>query len=185
MPRTIAFPMFHRPRMRRGPYALAPAYVVSPVLVRAMVLIVAFTLFVFLGRWTLRAIGIGARQQRASVLLVTEQGSQASVSLDGGALTRAEDLLKLYAGDRVVTTQGGVSLVFFDGMQMRLRPGADVTIKESGRGEESRIDLRLAKGGFWLKSPTADAFTGSIVRTISSEVFTMTIPSATEAVAGD
>lgn len=178
--------MFRRPRHRRGPYSMAPAGPVSPRILRFVGLGTVVLVVFFSGRWVLGMMGIGNNLQRASAMLLVDDGAQISVSLDGGGLTRADDTLKLYGGDRVVSTTGRFSLVFFDGTILRGENGTDITIRDSSRGaQESAIEARLAKGSVWLKTPAASVFTGSIIRSLQTPSYAMTAPSGTEAVAGE
>lgn len=179
----LSFCMLRRPRHRRGPYALAQEHRVPVGLLRAIVaLMLAVVLFLSL-RSVLSALGVGNRVQAASVVLVLEQGSSVSVSLDNGAMKRAENGLKLYEGDRVVADMGAALLQFFDGTAIRLDRGSDLTVRASGRGTRtSSIDVRLAQGRLWLRTPSATAFSGAITRTVNAEHLSVDLVADTEAI---
>lgn len=177
--------MFTQARQRRGPYALAMPSVL-PRLLRSILLIgiVGFALF-FLGRFILRLFGAGNEVQRSSVLLIVEARGPVNVSLEGGAVQRAEGTLKLYAGDRVST--GGsahASLLFFDGSRARLDQQTDVEIVESARGSsESTLSLTVDRGSLFFQSQPLSVFSGSVLRTVVAGSLTLTIPTGAELVA--
>ncbi len=178
--------MFTRPRLRRGPYALAePSSVLTLLRPVLLVLIVIVALF-FVGRTILRLFGNANELQRSSALLTVEGRGPVNVSLEGGAVQRAEDSLKLYGGDRVATGANGHGVIdFFDGSRLRLDQQTDVTLTESARGStNSTIDLTVPRGTVFLKTPTAAVFSGSIIRTIHTPLLTLSIPSGTMLAAG-
>jgi hypothetical protein len=118
--------------------------------------------------------------------LAIDDGAQVRVALDGGALQRADDGLKVYAGDRVVADSGRFSLLFFDGTLLRGDAGTDVSLQESARGiEQSTIDVRVAKGRVWVRTPSAEAFSGAILRTVETAAWTLQPLSGTELVVDD
>lgn len=173
-------------RHRRGPYALAQPSMV-PGVVRTVVLaaILIVALF-FVGRWILSLFS-GSALARTPVVLIAEGRGPVNVSLEGGAVQRADDTLKLYDGDRVATGNGGHALLlFFDGSRVRLDGTSDLTIGRSERGSEtSTIALTLTRGSVYLQTPTTAAFSGTVLRTIDTPGFSLAIPSRTEAVVSE
>jgi len=174
-------------RHRRGPYALAQPSVL-PGVVRTIILVVilAVALF-FTGRWILSLFGSGSALARTPVVLIAEGRGPVNVSLEGGAVQRAEDSLKLYDGDRVTTGNGGHALLlFFDGSRVRLDAGSDVTIDRSERGSEtSTVALTLTRGSVFVQTPTPAVFSGTVLRTIRTTGFSLALPTRSEAVVNE
>ena len=171
-------------RLRRGPYALAPAEE-SPRRIAAVVAIVAVVAIAFFAvRGVLRWFGSSNVLQRAAVVMAVEPGGSVSVSIEGGAMKRAEDSLKLYEGDRLETSGGGrARLSFFDGSVGRVDETSTLSIEESTEGTESSvIRLDLAMGGLWLKTSDGQTLSGTILRVVETPAFTATIPANAELV---
>ena len=178
--------MFERTRHRRGPYALADGSMVPGVLRTAAVLLVTGIALFFIGRGILRFFGAGENIDRTSVLLMAEPRGAVNVSLEGGAVQRAQDSLKLYVGDKVSTARNGYArLLFFDASRARLNEQTDIVIADTARGTvSSSYAIELTRGSIHLLTPTTAAFSGSIVRTIQTPVLTLTVPPGTELIAG-
>lgn len=178
--------MFFRRRQRRGPYALAAASIL-PSFVRTVVLVMVVGGMLFLiGSWVLKLFGAGNQIARASVLLIVEERGPVNVSIEGGAVQRAEDTLKLYAGDRVSTGGGAnATLFFFDGSRARLGPQTDVELVDSARGtKESTVEFTVERGSLFLQTPTLAVFSGSVLRTVRAGALTLTVPTGVELVVG-
>lgn len=175
--------MFRRYRQRRGPYALATPSVLPALALRIALVAATLLLLFFVGRWIIHLFGGGNETARSPVALSIEKHSTVSVSLEGGLTQRAEDDLKLYANDAVGTgTNGHAVLTFFDGSRMRLDEQTDVTVIDSAHGtQESSFALTLKRGSVWVQVPTSDAFSGAIIRTLTTPRFTCTLPADTEA----
>lgn len=174
--------MFPRSRIRRGPYALATPSALPRLASTILVVCIIGLVLFFTGRLILRFFGAGNQLERSSVLLIVEARGAVNVSLEGGAVQRADDSLKLYAGDRVSTGGGAhASMLFFDGGRGRLEQQTDVSIDENARGsEQSAIELTVHRGTLFFQSPTQKAFSGSVTRTIHAGPLTLTLPAATE-----
>lgn len=175
--------MFRRYRQRRGPYALARPSVV-PSFVRSLILllIVAAILYV-VGRGIIGLFSMGSGLDRAPVSLSLENGGAVSISLEGGLLQRADDNMTLYATDKISTASTGHAVLsFFENSWIRLDGNTDVTIDASEKSEEdASIGVTLTKGSLWVDTPSADIYSGSIIRTIATDAFTLRIPADTQA----
>lgn len=176
--------MFRRYRQRRGPYGMAAPSVV-PSVIRSLVLL-GLLLFILytLARWVLWLFGGGDQLQRASVLMRVERGTVVNVSLEGGLMQRAEDTLKLYAGDKVATGgNGNALLTFFDGSHARMDVQSELMIDESSRGtDESEFAITLLKGSLWMQTPDASTNSGTISRTITLPRYNIRVPNDAEIV---
>ena len=172
-------------RHRRGPYALAQPSVVPGMLRTAVLVLILVVALFFIGRWILRLFGAGSASARTPVLLIAEGRGPVNVSLEGGAVQRVDDSLKLYDGDRVSTGNAGhAQLLFFDGTRLRLDEQSDVTLDTSEKGtEESTIDVTLTRGSAYVQTPTVAGFSGSITRTMHMPKMTLAFPTRSEAIA--
>lgn len=154
-----------------------------PSLVRTLFLLVVVGAVLYvLGTWILWMFGGGNQLQRTSSLLIVEPRGPVNVSLEGGGVQRAEDALKLYAGDKVSTGGSGhASIIFFDGTQVRFDQQTDVVLGESARGtKESSLDLTLDRGTLYVRTPSLTVFSGSVLRTIHTPSLSLTIPAGTD-----
>ncbi len=176
--------MLHRYRQRSGPYSLAEPSPLWGMLRRVLLLLAAALVLFFLVRSVFGMLGIGNRVERRQAVLTVENRSNVTVSLEGGLMQRADDRLPLYAGDRVVTGGNGhAQLAFFDGTSVRLDEQSEVEVDETYSGStESAIGLSLNRGSVWMKTPLASAFSGTIVRTMSSDIYEAMLPSDAEVV---
>ena len=166
-------------RRRYHPASERQRPVLRPAVGTALLLLAVF----FLGEWTLRFFGVGNPLRAAAVTLTTEGRGIVNVSLEGEAAQRAENDIKLYPGDRVMTLGGGyAALRLFDGSDLRLNEATDIAIVESVHGEErSEIVLELIEGSLWIATPARSSFSGAILRRIRSPRLSFDIPSHTEA----
>jgi len=158
---------------------------VLPSVIRSLVLLALVAcLLYFIAQWVLWLFGGGGNTQRSAVMLAVEDRGTVNVSLEGGLMQRAEESLKLYAGDRVATGgNGNAMLTFFDGSAMRIDVQSDIAIEQSARGEEtSELELVLTKGALWVRTPDISTFSGAVTRIIDTPRYALTIPSDTEAV---
>lgn len=178
--------MLPRYRHRRGPYALAEPSPVRGIVRRLVALAVLVLIVYLLGRWILGALGVGNSLERKAVMLDVENGSNVTVSLEGGLMQRPDGSLKLWPEDRVVSNAGGNALLtFFDGTVVRIDEQSDISIDASSRGsDESELAATLGRGALWAKTPSADAYSGAVVRRIVTEHFTALLPSDAEVVLG-
>jgi len=173
-------------RHRRGSYALAPEHRNVPYLRPIILLLITGVVLYVVGSRVLQFFGIGNSLQQSAVLLTLENRGTISVSIEGEEFRRAEDAIKLYAGDRVSSSGMGYALLtFFDGTAVRLNEQTNATIIENAQGEkQSHIALELEQGSLWIATPTAEAFSGTILREIRTNHYTLEIPPQTEAVVG-
>ncbi len=174
--------MFRHYRQRRGPYALAEPSRGPSAISRIIVLLVVLFLIYIVGKWLLGLVGFGRDEKIAVVLLSAESGT-VNVSLDGGLMQRALEEMKVQTGDRISTgNDGTASLTFADGTRMRLDERTEVTISESTQGsEESRFDVTLEKGDLWVKTPSIETLSGTLLRTLSLPTITYSFPTDAEA----
>lgn len=151
---------------------------------RGIILIIFAVLLFFAGNWLISLFGGGNSVVRRGTVLRVDDGGAVLVSLEGGSPQRAQDGMKLYAGEQVVTNAGGVaSLQFFDGTIVRLDERSDLTLADVAVGStQSTIDLVLARGTLWISTPTQTSFSGAITRTVEAPLLTYALPSRTEAV---
>lgn len=186
MPTVRFLPMLPRYRHRRGPYALAEPSPVGGIVRRLVTLAIIVAALFYAGKWTLSALGIGNSLERKSVQLDVENGSNVTVSLEGGLMQRPDGSLKLWPDDRVVSNAGGnATLSFFDGTVARIDEQSDVTIDASSRGtKESNVAATLSHGALWVRTPSVQDYSGAVVRRFSTENFTATLPSDAEVVLG-
>ncbi len=178
--------MLTRYRQRRGPYSLAEPSPAGGVVRRFVVLAVVAILLFLLVRWVLGALGIGNHIERKPVQLEVENSSNVTVSLEGGLMQRPDGKLKLWPEDRLVTNAGGrAMLTFFDTTLMRMDEQSELTIDESDKGSDSSdVAVTLARGALWIRTPDTKGFSGSIVRTVETELYTATLPSDADIVLG-
>lgn len=166
------------PRHRRRVYLNAPEYRGRrPVVIRA---IIAAVLLVVLWYLITTVIGFfdGSIGTRASVALATSSDS-VEVALQGEDWQRADQSIRLYAGDAVASRgSSDAVLTFFDGSKVRMDQSTEVEIEQSdNRTEnESRMRMQLRRGQLWVLTPSVVAFSGSIARTIVTEYATIALP---------
>lgn len=151
---------------------------------RSISIVLLLVILAVLSMKTLRWFGVGNSVLESPAVMHVAAQSVVNVSIDKSAMKRAEDGLKLYAGDEVVTTpRNTASLSFFDGSFARLNESSQLTIEKSAKGkQQSTLTVHLDDGALWLSTPMLTAFSGSIVRTVVTPVLTVTVPSRTEAV---
>lgn len=106
-----------------------------------------------------------------------------NVGLEGGLMQRADSTLKLYATDKLSSSASGhATLSFFDGSWIRTDNNTDLTIDKSETGKtDAAMGVTLTKGALWIDTPSANTYSGSIIRTIVTPSFTLSIPSNTQA----
>ena len=136
------------------------------------------------GSKTLTFFGVGNAIRSTATVLNVENGGVINVSVDGGPLKTAENELKLYAGDTVVSSpRNNATLTFFDGSTIRLDESTQVHIVQSLEGEESSlITVELEEGTIWASTPKLSVYSGATVRTITSPYISAVIPSQAEIV---
>jgi hypothetical protein len=141
---------------------------------------------VTIGFWILQKFDAGNTIRRIGTTLSVQENDKSTVSIEGGDFKRAESGQKLYPGDRVVSNAASYgTLSFFDGSTIRIDERSDLTITESFMGEkESKLTVRMQEGILWIRSPNAQAYSGSITRTVATSAMTVDIPSDTEALIG-
>ncbi|MBM3230757.1 hypothetical protein FJZ28_00335 [Candidatus Peregrinibacteria bacterium] len=170
-------------RHRRRPYPVTPQRpasrrLVSLVLLGIVLVIVAFKIL----QW----FGVGNTQQLSAAILHVEPNGLVNVSVDDGGFKRAENGMKVYPGDAVVTTpRNYASLTLFDGGFVRLDEKTELTVRKSMRGsEKSLVALTLEEGNLWMATPPLASYSGSIVRTVETPILSIEIPSHAEVVIG-
>ncbi len=166
--RRRRYPVAHKERLARIRRLISLGFLVLAVL--------------FIGNKTLDFFGVGNAIRRTATVLHIEELGVINVSVDGGPLKRAEDELKLYAGDTVVSSpRNNATLSFFDESSVRLDESTQVRIAESYEGEESSVmTVELEEGTLWVSTPTLAVYSGSTVRTISSPYMSIEVPSRSE-----
>lgn len=85
-----------------------------------------------------------------NVAYVLLNGGSANVTRDGETIVAVENT-ELSEGDRIVVTQGTVSLVYPDTGESRLETGTDLTIVADASAGGLFTELRLAAGRVWTR----------------------------------
>lgn len=170
-------------RHRHAPYAFDEGRSRPRLVARIIVACIALVIIWYLGR-TVFALFRSSSVQRTGVTLLLEQpsGNDVEVSLQSGQMQRAEDHLKLYTGDRIITHPGAHAVVsFFDGTQIRLDEDTNVTIDETDRvtNGPSTIAVNVARGRVWAAVPPTATYSGAIVRTVTAADVSAELPAET------
>ncbi len=131
---------------------------------------------------TLAYFGVGNSVKTEPVILHISESSVVNVSVEGGTLKHAENDMKLYPSDAVVTSPRNQALLsLLDGSAVRLDESTQVTIVKSSRGQiRSTLAINLEEGTIWMVTPTITTYSGAITRTIASAYITATVPSQSE-----
>lgn len=122
------------------------------------------------------------RRTATTLDLRTQDGVQ--VALQEGDWQAGESGLKLYAGDAIATRSAGDAVLrFFDGTRIRLDQNTDVEIVRADKQIDgtSNLSVSVRSGRIWINTPTANVFTGSIVRTVATANYSADFPAASSA----
>ena len=170
----------HRRRRQNSGYTYAKKVAIMRLTATGLLALIVF----IAGKKTLEFFGVGNPILRTAAVLEIRPDGVVSVSVDGGPMKRAENGIKLYAGDTVVTSpRNNASLEFFDGTSIRLDESTQLTLVESYEGEEaSSIKLELEEGTLWVATPKLSSYSGAIVRLLSSPYLSAKVPSQAEVV---
>lgn len=146
-----------------------------------VLLFIAYSLVMRVLHW----FGVGNPVERSAAVVSIDSGT-VNVSIDGASAQRAENGMKIYAGDSVVSGAGSHAVVTaFDGTRVRLDDNTELSLSASIRGkEESALTFVLKTGRVWVETPSVKAFSGTIVRSIAAPSFTYVLPSHTQALVG-
>ncbi|MBI3331490.1 FecR domain-containing protein [Candidatus Peregrinibacteria bacterium] len=176
--------MLFTARHRRGAYPLAPESVVPSVVKWGAAVLVAVLLLYIVGTWVLRLFGVGNPVQRMPTALTVEGRGSVNVFLADEEMQRAQDGMKLFPGERITTgSNSHATLTFFDGTVVRLDQQTDLTVGENARGaKESLLTLELQDGSIWMATPSKEAFSGAIVRTVETPTLLYSVAPRAEAV---
>ncbi len=172
-------------RRHRRSYLIDGSIERKPVLLRRIVSIGILLLIVWYIGGKIFPYFLSSIGKNASVLLTVKEGSSVQFSLQGQSWQAAVSNVKLYPGDKVMTKSGGdASLTFFDGSRIRLDEASEISVEESDRQSEgtSTESVALQSGRLWVSSVQKSAFTGAIVRLVSTTNFDLDIPANTQAV---
>ncbi len=175
--------MFRRYRQRRGPYALATPSPVPSFIRSGILLLIALVVLYYIGRGILGLFGLIGNTERTPVQLSVENRGAVNVSLEGGPMQRADDTLKLYAGDTVsAQSNSHARLTFFDTSWIRTDTDTDVSIVTSAdTKDEEAFEVELTKGALWVNTPKLSSYSGTVMRTIVLPAFSLSLPSDTQA----
>ncbi len=168
--------MFQQRRPRRS-FSALPSAADSQTSLRSLVTLVLIVGLIAWGAWKgLQALGWANRVQRARVDFHVLQ-DPVNVSIEGGDMRATTDA-KLYDEDKVSSNTGGkATMAFFDGTDVRIDERTDVTVVRSGEGtKKSYVTLAVTRGGIWIETPSVEAFSGSIARTVTTPRMTALIP---------
>jgi hypothetical protein len=145
----------------------------------ALVLVV-----LLLGDKTLKFFGVGNAIRRTAAVLNVEDRGIVNVSVDNGPMKRAENDLKLYAGDTIVSSPRNFATIsFFDKSSVRLDESTQIRLAESYNGQESsKLTIELEEGTVWMATPKLESYSGSIARIIVSPYISANVPSQAEVV---
>ncbi|MFH0770434.1 MAG: hypothetical protein V1926_03580 [Candidatus Peregrinibacteria bacterium] len=171
-------------RRHYGSYPLATPSVTGAIVRSLILLVLLAAILVVIGMKVLSWFGVGNALRQNAVLLTVDGPGSVGVSIAGQEPKKTESSMKVYPGDRLETSEGTrATLEFLDGTLLRLDTATVAEIMESERGEEqSQWSIDLTKGSLWVRTPTIQAFSGSIKRDIETSAMLLTIPSQTEAV---
>lgn len=138
--------------------------------------------------WQLvRLIGaaLGGGADRAASALLTVRSGGVQVSLQGEAWQAGESGLRMSVNDAVSSrSDGDAILQFFDGTRLRLNGGASLRIDESERSDDtSTLSVSLQDGAIWMATPSSAVFTGSILRHITFNGTSFTVPAGAQLLA--
>ncbi len=181
-----------RRRHRHGPYQYSrPSYGYSrrrslPSFRPIIGLLIVGALLYVVGSWVLSFFGSFGGAE-AGVTLLPEDRGIVRVSLEGGEWKQTDSQIKLYEEDQVQTANNGVArLEHFDGTLARMDENSTLTIGENEEDEDdSRIELQMQTGRVWVRTPTSETYSGSIVRQISTPILTVNMQPGTEALIED
>lgn len=179
--------MYLRHRHRRGLYPVAAESPFPRILKSLIKLAVTLLILYWVGSWLLGLLGFGNVVQRDPATLLTEGRGLVSVSLQGEQEQTAETGMNMFAGDTLSTgPAANASLKFFDGTWVRLEETSNLTIDESANGrKESTIALKLSEGTLWVRTPDAEASSGTTIHTVTTPTLRFTLTAGTEAVISD
>jgi hypothetical protein len=143
-----------------------------------------FIVVLLLGNKTLTFFGVGNAIRSTAAVLTIEDRGVINVSVDNGPLKRAENELKLYVGDTIVSSpRNFATLDFFDGSSVRIDESTQIRVEDSYQGEElSKVTVHLEEGTIWMASPKLATYSGTITRTAISPFISAEIPSQAEVV---
>lgn len=156
----------------------------GPRAIRQIIVIVLALLVIYLvASRILRFFGVGNPVERTGSVVSMENGSTVNVSVDGGDWQKAEDGMKIYAGDALSTSSTShATIAYFDGTLIRLDERTDAKLDASNHGkEESTIAMTLRQGALFVRVPAHATLSGSVTRTITTPNFTFTLPARTQA----
>ena len=149
--------LLSRHRRRHSQYVVESTEARSRVIARLIVAALALLILWYLGK---KIYGLFDRSniQRTGATLTLEQtvSPNVDVSLQGGDRQRAENNLKLYTGDRVVTRGGAnAQSVFFDGTRARLDENTEIALGDASNVTtgQSSLNFDLVDGRLNLAVP--------------------------------
>lgn len=173
-------------RHRRSNFALAEPSLLRRLLRPVIGIALALAVLYVSGGWLMRKIGLGNHSRQTAVVLSVEKRGGVQVSIDGKEYVNAQDGMKLYAADRVRTsTAGGAGVRFFDGTVLRLADQTEaVIVRSDQKSTDSVIAAAMTSGSVWISTPTAESYSGSILRTLAAGEISFSIPARTDAVLG-
>lgn len=173
-------------RHRRSLYTYSATEKRSGVWTRVVIAALALCLLWFVGS-KIVVLFDGSIVNRTSATLRIEpsQLDAVQITLQGAEPQRAENNVKLYAGDTILTKMGGsASVSFFDGTNIRLDEATEMTVLASQRAEgseESQVEVSVQAGRVWVSTPSESSFSGSILRLIRFPGFEATLTNGTHA----
>lgn len=145
-------------------------------------LLIVVALVYLVGSWFIGLFGYGQNHSMAIALTPEERGI-VRVSIENDEWKRADQSLKLYPEDRVTTgANANATLAFFDGTYMRLGEDTTIRIVESDlNDDESQLSAQLESGSVWIATPTTQAFSGTMLRLVTTGMLRISLPTRTEA----
>src|SRR3989344_3136030 len=135
----------------------------------------------------MRVLPFGGSMRSVGLLVRLENTAQTvNIAIDGSDPIRAEDGLRLYAGDTMTTgPNANAGLQFFDGTVIRLAENTQLLVQDSRLGERtSQLRVEIQNGGVWVRTPSSGTFSGAVVRLISSPDVEVELEPGTETVIG-
>ena len=119
-------------RHRRGMYSLAQERTFpTRAILKGIVLLIVLYIVVKL---LLRLFGFGGPIERLPAVLSVGDRGIVNVTLEGESTKRAEDGMKLFAGEKLSTGSNGRAMLrFFDASAVSMDSGSDLVIENSSR----------------------------------------------------
>ncbi len=170
-------------RHRRSLYSASAVQSRPRIITRVILLCVTILILWYLGAKVVSLFNGSASQKTGAILTLSSADAEGvQVSLQGAAAQRAENNLKVYPGDAIITRGGSTALLsFFDGTAIRLDESTQLSIVKSEQlsDKPSAIAAKVLSGRIWVSTPAAGSLSGTIIRSVETPDFTVDVPANT------